>query len=491
MKFELFDGTLHEIETDAIIVPVGTNTTLTTQGEALDTATNGAFRKALETVGFTGKLATTTTIPTWGQLPATRIIAAGLGNLDAASPDAIRRAWGAASRTARNSGATTVASASPPESTGAEGLRAAAEGASLGLYRHLAYKTINRPKTELESVTFVTNLSGAELALTRAEHLASGIAVARDLVNEPGGSLYPERLAGRAWEIADEFGLDCTVYDRAALEEMGAGGIVGVGKGSIREPRLIHLVYQPEGESRGTIGLIGKAITFDTGGVNLKPAAGMRDMKIDMAGGAAVIGAMRSIAQLKLPFTVHGIVAAAENMPSNSSYRPGDVLRTLSGKTVEVTNTDAEGRIVLADAMTFANKHGVELMVDLATLTGASVVAVGNDASSLFANDDALAEEITNAAAISGERMWRMPLWSHYRSDLNSDIADIKNSGNRDAGAIKAALFLSEFTEETPWAHLDIAGPAWSRKRSGHVVKGGTGYGVHTLITMIEARARD
>lgn len=313
--------------------------------------------------------------------------------------------------------------------------------------------------------------------------------LARDLVNEPGLDLFPERLAGRAWEVADQLGLACTIYDRKALEEMGAGGIVGVGQGSSREPRLIHLVYTPDGESTGTIGFIGKAITFDTGGVNLKPADGMRNMKIDMAGGAAVLGAMRAIAELKPPFTVHGVIAAAENMPSHTAYRPGDVLRTLSGKTVEITNTDAEGRIVLADAMTFAARQGAELMIDLATLTGASVVAVGNEAASLFGTDDTLVSDLLQASEHAGERMWHMPLWESYRADLNSDIADIKNSGNRDGGAIKAALFLKEFTNGVPWAHLDVAGPAWSGKESGYRTVGATGYGVHTLVTFLEQRA--
>jgi leucyl aminopeptidase len=270
---------------------------------------------------------------------------------------------------------------------------------------------------------------------------------------------------------------------------MGAGAIVGVGQGSQREPRLIHLIYRPEGESLGVAGFVGKAITFDTGGVNLKPADGMRNMKMDMAGGAAVLGAMRAIAEIKPPFTVHGVIAAAENMPSHSAFRPGDVLKTLSGKTVEITNTDAEGRLVLADALTFTARQGAEFMIDLATLTGASIVAVGNSAASVYSTSDELAQDVLNAAEFSGERMWRMPLWDDYRADLNSDIADIVNSGNRDGGAIKAALFLKEFTHGVPWVHLDIAGPAWSTKEDGYRVKCGTGYGTHTLVTLLEQRA--
>jgi leucyl aminopeptidase len=488
MKIETSPGSLLEQNVDTLLIGVPQGNGIGSDLDDLNHSLDGKLAELLGQLGFNGAAGETALLPSFGKVSANRIVAVGLGNQADLTIDAVRAAWGAASRRARQAGARTIASIRPPSQFGASGLRAAVEGTKLGLYQHLQYRSESDSDRVIDSVVF----SGVEddQSLNQGVRTADAIMFARDLVNAPGIDLYPERLAGRAWEMAESRGLQCTVYDRAALEEMGAGAIVGVGQGSQREPRLIHLVYQPEGQSLGTAGFVGKAITFDTGGVNLKPPDGMRNMKMDMAGGAAVIGAMQAVADLKPPFTVHGVIAAAENMASHSSYRPGDVLRTLSGKTVEITNTDAEGRLVLADALTFTARQGADFMIDLATLTGASVVAVGNKAASLFGTDDDLVEDIQQAATFSGERMWRMPLWSDYRKDLDSDIADILNSGNRDGGAIKAALFLKEFTHNIPWAHLDIAGPAWSATEEGYRVKCGTGYGVHTLVSLLEQRAR-
>jgi leucyl aminopeptidase len=491
MKIEAVTGSLLDQQADSILITVGSDNQLYEGATEIDQAFDGQLQSALQSLGFTGKAGAVTVLPSLGRLSAERIVVAGLGDASELTIDKLRSTWGTAARKAREAGAKSVASTTPPLTFGAAGLRAAVEGTRLGLYQHLLYRSDSEKHSEIEKFTFAAADAEATQAIEAGSHLATGISLARDLVNAPGLDLYPERLAGRAWEIADEFGLECTVYDRAALVEMGAGAIVGVGQGSEREPRLIHLVYRPKGESKGVAGFVGKAITFDTGGVNLKPADGMRNMKMDMAGGAAVIGAMRAIAEIEPPFTVHGVIAAAENMPSHSSFRPGDVLKTLSGKTVEITNTDAEGRLVLADALTFTARQGAEFMIDLATLTGASVVAVGNAAASLYGTDDTLANDVLQAAEFSGERMWRMPLWDDYRKDLDSDIADIVNSGNRDGGAIKAALFLREFTHDVPWVHLDIAGPAWSSKEEGYRVKCGTGYGTHTLVTLLEQRANE
>ncbi len=488
MKLETGSGKLVEQQVDTLLVGVPEGNPAGDTADEVNQALDGKLQSALAATGFQGKAGTECVIPTFGQIPAERIVMVGLGEASDVTVDRIRAAWGAGARRARQAGARQIASAPPPSQFGSAGTRAAAEGVRLGLYRHLVYKSEDTNEGDVERIVF-TGIDDQE-ALNAGETLATGVSLARDLVNAPGLDLFPERLAGRAWEMASDFGLECTVYDRAALQEMGAGAIVGVGQGSLREPRLIHLVYRPEGQSLGVAGFVGKAITFDTGGVSLKPPDGMRNMKMDMAGGAAVIGAMRAIAELKPPFTVHGVIAAAENMPSHSSYRPGDVLKTLSGKTVEITNTDAEGRLVLADALTFTARQGAEFMIDLATLTGASVVAVGNSAASLFGTDDALVQDVLQAAEFSGERMWHMPLWDDYRQDLDSDIADIVNSGNRDGGAIKAALFLKEFTHDVPWVHLDIAGPAWSTKEEGYRIKCGTGFGAHTLVTLLEQRAK-
>src|SRR5690606_38967550 len=283
--------------------------------------------------------------------------------------------------------------------------------------------------------------------------------------------------------------LEYKEFDEEQLKEMGAGAMVAVGMGSSHPPRLIHLTYTPSGESKGTIAFVGKGITFDTGGMSLKTVDGIVTMKTDMAGGAAVLGAMRALAGLDLPYTVHGVIAAAENMPSDTAFRPGDVLTALNGKTIEIISTDAEGRLVLADALVYAARQGAAEMIDLATLTGAKVVALGAPSVAVFSNDDAMAKDVVAAGDEAGELFWHMPLWKELKKQINSDIADMKNSGGRGGGSITAALLLAEFAEGTKWAHLAIAGAATSDSATGYRVKGATGVGVRALINYLEAKA--
>jgi leucyl aminopeptidase len=490
MDIQIASGSIAEQRADALLVSADRDKRLDDSGQQIDRALNGELSRALEDLGFRGTIGSTAVVSTLGHLEARRVVVTGTGSSDGTTLDDVRRAWAAGARAARKAGARSIVSGPVPSiGAGAAAYRAAAEGVLLALYRFLSFRTVDLPTTDVAALTFLNAPDAAAGAIRDGEQIAAGVYAARDLVNRPGLDLYPERLAGAAWEMAEQFGLEVTSYDRGDLVDMEAGGIVAVGQGSSREPRLIHLVYRPDGESRGSAGFVGKAITFDTGGVNLKTAEGMSRMKMDMAGGAAVFGAMRMVAALKPSFTVHGVIAAAENMPSGTAYRPGDVLRTLSGKTVEITNTDAEGRIVLADALTYTARQNVDLMIDLATLTGASMVAVGAEASSVFGNDERLIQDVLAASQEAGERMWHMPLWDDYRRDLDSDVADIKNSGGRDGGAIKAALFLKEFTHGVPWVHLDIAGPAWSNKETGYLTKGGTGHGARTLVSLLERRA--
>jgi leucyl aminopeptidase len=491
MQVEIQSGNLVELAVDALILGVAPGRALEGEAAALDDRLHGALKQALDDNDFNGKVGSALVIPTLGQIPARRLVITGIGDAQGRRAQDVTRAWGRAARATRDAGAHTVASVAPPaigESV-AESFRVATEGVVLALYRFLAYRTVNLPDKEVDAFTFVDERTEARKGVEIGNAIAQGTCLARDLGNMPADVLYPETLALRAQEIALANDLSCVIYDREALEKMGAGAIVAVGKGSERDPRLIHLTYKPRGESRGTIAFVGKGITFDTGGMSLKPGGGMEGMKFDMCGGAAVLGAMSALPALDLPYTIHGIVAGAENMPSGTAYRPGDILHTLNGKTIEIISTDAEGRLVLADALTYTSRLGVDAMIDLATLTGASVVALGDQGTSVFSSDDSLAGEILDAARWNAELMWHMPLWDEYHGLLKGSYADLRNSGGRPGGAIFAAMFLQEFTEGTPWAHLDIAGPAWSTKETELAPAGASGHGVRTLLTLLMNRA--
>lgn len=492
IQIELRAGELVDQAVDALIVPVAAGRELDPAGEAIDSRLEGALARALADAGFSGNAGKSFVVPTLGLLPARRIVTTGTGSDGNRTTEDIRRAWSAAARASRDAGARVVASAPPPVDVGVEAaFRAAVEGLRLGTYDFARYRTLDGPSRRLERFTFVGYGDDAERGIDIGRRVAEGVCLARDLVNQPANALYPVEFARIAREVAERRGLECVVHDRAALETMGAGAILAVGQGSAREPRLIHLTYRPRGTSRGSVAFVGKAITFDTGGINLKPTGpGLERMKIDMAGGAAVLGAMSAVAALDVPFTVHGVISSAENMISGSSFRPGDVLKALNGKTIEVVSTDAEGRLVLADALTYIARAGAEVMIDLATLTGSAVVALGSQCAAVFGTDQRLVDQILAAGHESGEMLWPLPLIDEYREMIRGDVADIKNSGGRPAGAITAALFIREFVEGVPWAHLDIAGTAYSERAAEYTSKGGTGFGVRTLLTYLEDRAR-
>ena len=482
--------------TDALVltVPPGVSGDDAWQGPlaAVDTVMNGALRQALRDASFDGTIGKTHVIHTLGQFPATRIVATGLPASGTSDND-IRRAYGAAAMAAKSAGATSVASPPPGgDNSDAVTYRAAVEGILLALYDFKAYKSSNDAENgkSLTSWTFLADESDASRqGLEQGYAVAAGVYLARDLVNEPGEAIYPESFAAIAHQVATDNELDYVEFDEQQLAQMGAGCIVAVGKGSQRPPRMMHLTYRPSDESKGTIALVGKGITFDTGGMNLKPTGGIETMKTDMGGGAAVLGAMRAIAALDLPFTVYGIIASAENMPSGMAFRPGDVLRAMNGKTLEILSTDAEGRLVLADALVYAARQGAEEMIDLATLTGAKTIALGNESVAVFANDDDFARRVVEAGTAAGELFWHMPLWDSMKKQIRSDIADMKNTGGRPGGAITAALIINEFTEGVPWVHLDIAGAAWADSNRDYVPKGPTGVGVMALVKYLEAKA--
>src|SRR3954451_4044523 len=416
-----------------------------------------------------------------------RLVVAGLGRR--ADADSIRTAVGGAANEARRVGGTLDYLVDPalPVSA-ADQARAAADGLVLGTYDTRQWRS-RKPddRKPFERLVLIGADDGAVAAGTRAARVAEWANRARDLSNAPPNELTPERLAERAAELAPE-SVAVEALDLARIKDLSMGALAGVGQGSHNEPRLIVMRYEPEGAKGDvTLGVVGKAITFDTGGISLKPSLGMENMKGDMSGGAAVVAATCAVADLGIPLRVLAVIAAAENMPGGHAYRPGDILTAANGKTIEITNTDAEGRLVLADALWHAREQGATHVMDLATLTGAMALALGDFYAGAFANDDAWAEQILGAAEASGDHLWRFPLHPRYRRYVRSTYADIKNSSDlREGSPVLAAEFLKEFAGDGPWAHLDIAGPAFLDRSRGDYLwqAGGTGYGVRLIAEL-------
>lgn len=425
-----------------------------------------------------------------GAIPARRVLLVGLGKRSAFDLDLLREVTAITVQRTRELKSDRMAFALPvAPDQGPEMVAAAlAEGALLGAYRFLDYKSNLKPedRREVEELTVLAPVDVVEdvtRGVTRGGAVGRGVNLARDLANLPPNDLTPARLAERARELAVAFNLPVTILGPAEMREQGFGGILAVGQGSANEPRFIVIEYGAQYTDAPTVCLAGKGMTFDSGGISIKPAENMDAMKMDMSGAAAVLGALHVVAELQLPLHVVALIGAAENMPSASAYRPGDILKTLSGKTIEVLNTDAEGRIVLADVLTYAQRYNPTAIIDLATLTGAISVALGPHAIGLFTNDDALAQRLLRAGEVAGERAWQLPLWQPYREMVKSDIADVRNATGRQGGAITAAAFLNAFVGDYPWAHLDIAGTAWTdSKPKAYQPKGATGVGVRLLV---------
>ena len=466
---------------------------------ALERALGGKLTAALSSGDFRGKKAETLLLHGEAGASVRRVLLLGLGAESGVQADGLRRAAGIAIGIAQGKRAARVAflvpalrRMRPPAQA-----QALAEGAVLAGYRFDRYKT-KREEVPAEIASFTLlferadELRAARQAAGCGVVLAESQNIARDLSNEPANVLPPAALARAAEKVARECGLACRVLAVPELRKRGMGGLLGVGQGSANPPRLIVLEHNAptkprnaaarRSAARPTVCIVGKGITFDSGGISIKPAAAMHEMKHDMSGAATVVGALRAAALLEIPLHVVGVIAAAENLPSATAYRPGDVLTTASGQTVEILNTDAEGRVVLSDALHFARtEYAPEAIVDLATLTGACVVALGKWCSGLFSNDDRLAGRLTQAGEATAERLWRMPLWDDHREAIRGEVADLKNTGGRDGGAITAAAFLSCFVEKTPWAHLDIAGTAYVDKPLPCQPRGATGVGVRLL----------
>lgn len=458
---------------------------------ALDKALGGVLAQTFADAEFTGKANSEISLHTHGKIAASRLVVLGVGTSAKFDRDTVRQAASRAVKAAERLKAERAAFVFPFEANDAF-VEAAAEGAVLGAYKFDKYLSKAKPRrnTKLDLVLDKAPSKGQKAAIAFGASLGESVNLARDLVNEPPNAMTPTVLAEAAKAVAAEGGLQIEVLEKKDLKKLKMGMFLGVTQGTEEPPKLVHIWWEPKTKTKAKgVSIVGKGLTFDSGGLSLKPPGGMETMKCDMGGAAAVIGAMKAIAKLEPPFPVHGYIGACENMPSGTAQRPGDIVRARNGKTVEVLNTDAEGRLVLGDVLTWAAEREPEAMVDLATLTGAIMVALGPWATGLFASDDELAAAISDAAGNAGEEMWRLPLPENLKELLKSPVADLKNIGGRFGGSITAGLFLQEFTNGVPWAHLDIAASAYGEKENKYDPKGGTGAGVRTLVEWVRRRA--
>lgn len=498
MKISVRKGRLAEAKCQAVVLSL-LQGEKRLSGEALevDQKSGGLISEFLKHGDFEGKPSQVSIIYTRGAIPAKRIALVGLGKSSEVNLEKIRCAFSAALRHLRKMNVREVAAAIDLNlGAGAkdEVAQAAVEGALLGLYQFTPYKTVNREelKEVNKLVIFVAgkDFTVVKAAAQKAQIIAEAVYLARDLANTPANDMTPSMLAQKARQAARERKLFCRVLDRATMKKLGMNALLAVASGSHEEPKLIILEYRGGGKKALPLVLVGKGLTFDSGGISLKPAEKMDEMKMDMSGGAAVIAALRAAADLKLPLNIVGLVPATENLPDGRAYKPGDILRSYSGKTIEVLNTDAEGRLVLADTLAYAARFRPAAVVDVATLTGACVIALGEEVIGMLGTDEELKREIRNAGEKTGERVWELPLWENYHEQIKSDIADYKNTGGRPAGTITAAAFLSKFVGDFPWVHLDIAGPAWTTKDKAYIPKGASGIPVRLLVEFLRGRAK-
>jgi leucyl aminopeptidase len=492
MEIKAATGDITKIKADAIMVNHYEGMKRP-EGEAamVDKALGGAITQLIKQGDIKGKLNEVTLIHSLGKLQAGRIAVVGLGKKQELDTNKIRGALAEACRYLRGKGVASVTSG--VQGVGVndikieDAVQAITEGVVLGLYtfrRHMSKK--ENDSGEIKQLTIVGQEKRLlEKAIEKGQILAEAANWTRNLVNEPSNFMTPADMASAARQIAKNYGLKVEVFEKEKIKEMRMGGLLGVAKGSQQTPRFIVLTYKGREPDDIDIALVGKGLTFDSGGISIKPSEHMEDMKGDMAGGAAVMGAITAVARLKPKINVTALVPATENMPSGSAQKPGDVLTILNGKTVEVVNTDAEGRLILADALSYANKLGAKAIIDAATLTGACVVALGHICSGAFTNNQALLDKVIAASKEVGEPAWQLPMFDEYKEANKSNVADIKNTGNRYGGAITAAKFLEEFVDKTPWVHLDIAGTADTDKEKGYLVKGATGVPVRTMVKLV------
>ena len=494
MNITVKTGDFRQEETDVVVIGMLENPDFYSGHLHLaDEALGGRIRELIELGDFKGKMKDTSLLYTRGAMKTPRVLLVGLGAYHELTVEKVRQGAGHAAKHVRDIGLKTATFLIPDEVPDAGNMvQAAAEAILLSLYQFNQHKTVQEDDDEkaLESITFLAESEPSQPTVERAVHrgqtIAEGTILARDLSNQPANHLTPTQLAERAEAVAADSGLRCEVFDKATLEEKGFRTLLAVAQGSVEEPRFIILEYTPEGEGQDTVVLVGKGITFDTGGISLKPGKGMHEMKHDMSGAAAVLGAMKAVGQLKPDLHVIGVIAATENMPSGTAIKPGDVVTSYGGKTIEILNTDAEGRLVLADALGWTAQYNPQGVVDLATLTGAVITCLGHIAAGAMSTDLALMDKVKAAAEKTHERVWELPLWDDYDEGIKSKVADVQNIGDGTAGTIAGGAFLKKFVEDYPWVHLDIAGTAWGMKGSTYIPEGASGYGVRLLVQLVE-----
>ena len=494
MEINVVAGDITEQKVGAIVVNLFEGVTAPGGATgAVDHALDGAISRLIEEGETRGKRGEMTFIHTLGKMTPSRVLVAGLGKESDFGLDVVRSVAAESCRYLRRKRVETVATIAHGAGIGGmdprETAQAIAEGAILGLHRFDKYKTNNDEGriTELHIVESESGqVSALEEGVSEGSVVAESVNACREMATEPANYMTPTRMAEMALEATEEGGLEIEVLDRPQMTELGMGALLGVAQGSDEPPKFIILRYigDPDNQANN-IGLLGKGITFDSGGLDIKSASGMATMKGDMAGGASIIAALRTIGALKPKINVTGIVPATENMPGGSAQRPGDIVRTMNGKTIEIDNTDAEGRLVLADAVAYAESIGLGRLVDVATLTGAVVVALGSKCTGAFGNDQTLVDQVIAAGDQVGERIWQLPTFDDYKEQFKSDIADIKNTGGREAGSITGAQIIGEFVEKASWVHLDIAGTSSTNESKGYNPKGATGVPVRTLVKLV------
>jgi leucyl aminopeptidase len=497
MEVTVKTGDLGKEAVDAIVLMQYEDYT-NPQGTAalIDKALDGAITALFRDGEFTGKTKQQSILHTFGRLQAKQVVLIGLGNPDQLTLEGLRQASGSAGQYTRSVGASTIATSidgiERAHFSPSDAAQAVVEGMILALYRFDKFKTEENSRQDIAGVRLVSSTRDQVKAMQQGAEigriLGESANLARSLVNHPANEMTPTMLAEQARQMAKECHLKCDILERKDLEKLGMGLFLGVAQGSEQPPKFIILEHRGGKKSQGNIVFVGKGITFDSGGISIKSAEGMERMKYDMSGGAAVIGALRAAALLKVPQNIIGLIPATENLLSGKATKPGDVHRAMNGKTAEVINTDAEGRLILGDALAYAARYKPMACIDLATLTGACVIALGHEAIGMMGNTqgEALMDRLRQAGISTGERVWQLPLWDEYLEHVKSDVADVKNVGmGRAAGAIAGAAFLVNFVDGYPWVHLDIAGTAWADREQPYKPKGGTGVGVRLLTQML------
>jgi leucyl aminopeptidase len=499
MEIKVITGDITTLKTDAIIVNTFKGAKrLDGDIAAADKALDGAISHLIKQGTIKGNLNEITLLHTLGKLPAERVVVVGLGTKKELNLNKIRSAVAETCRHLRKAGVTSIAGIVAV--AGINGItkegtaQALAEGALLGLYTFRRYITKKEDAPgeikEFLIASTAKEKTRLEKAVIKGQIMAEAANWARDIVNEPANKMTPDNMAEAARQLAATYSLSIEVLDRQRMARLGMGGLLGVAQGSQQPPRFIILGYKGKTTTDSDLVLVGKGITFDSGGISIKPSEGMADMKGDMAGGASVLATLIAAARLKPKINITALVPATENLPSGTALKPGDIIKAMNGETIEVLNTDAEGRLILADALSYAVKLKAKAIVDVATLTGACMVALGKICTGVFGNNQELTDKVISAGREAGELSWQLPMFEEYREQLKSNIADIKNIGNRYGGAITAAKFLADFVKDTPWVHLDIAGTADSDKESGYLVKGATGVPMRTLVNLVLTLAK-